>query len=300
MGFNFPNAPASGDIFSPPGGPTFSWDGVTWKAQTQGVPVTVYMLDTAPTNPAPGQLWWQSSTGNMFVWYADPDSAQWIQVSGSVSARPIVLTTVTASSTYTRPIGLRYLEVTCYGGGGAGGGNGAATAGMGGHGSGGNGGAKAWSLLTAGDVGPSQVMTIGVGGLGSVGGTGGTGGSTSFGTIVSAAGGTGGGPQGPSNIVFASIPAPGVVSTAGQVRGWTPIGQPGLTNAGSWQVGGAGGENDLGGAGPFALQTTSYQGGVSATPNTGGGGGGCAGGPNHPAIAGGNGGSGVIFLKEYF
>lgn len=86
MGFNFPNSPATGTTYSPPGGPTFTWDGVTWKGQTQGVPVTVYMSDTAPSNPAYGQLWWQATTGRMFVWYADPDSAQWVQVSGSSTA----------------------------------------------------------------------------------------------------------------------------------------------------------------------------------------------------------------------
>ena len=83
MGFNFPNAPSSGDTYTPASGPTFVWDGVTWKAQTVGVPATVFMSDTSPPSPAPGQLWWDSDSGRMMIWYADPDSAQWVQVGGN-------------------------------------------------------------------------------------------------------------------------------------------------------------------------------------------------------------------------
>ena len=85
MGYNFPNTPSTGQTYTPSGGPTYTWDGTAWKAISQGVPVTVYVSDTAPPSPAVGQLWWNSTTGNMCVWYADPDSAQWVQVSGNVA-----------------------------------------------------------------------------------------------------------------------------------------------------------------------------------------------------------------------
>jgi hypothetical protein len=88
MGFNFPNAPTSGETYTPAGGPTYTWDGIAWKAVVQGVPVTVYVSDTPPPQPAIGQLWWNSANGTMSIWYADADSAQWVQVSGSVSAAP--------------------------------------------------------------------------------------------------------------------------------------------------------------------------------------------------------------------
>ena len=86
MGYNFPNSPAVNQTFTPSGGPTFQWNGVAWNAVTQGMPVTVYMSDTAPTSPAPGQLWWNSTTGNLSVFYADADSTQWVQVSGNLSS----------------------------------------------------------------------------------------------------------------------------------------------------------------------------------------------------------------------
>lgn len=85
MGFNFPNSPAFGETYTPSSGIAYTWDGVAWKAVVQGVPVTVYVSDTQPPSPAIGQLWWNSATGNMAIWYADADSAQWVQVSGSSS-----------------------------------------------------------------------------------------------------------------------------------------------------------------------------------------------------------------------
>ena len=88
MSFNFPSSPALNDQYAPVGGPTYTWDGVAWKAVVQGVPVTVYVSDTAPPQPAIGQLWWNSANGTMSIWYADADSAQWVQVSGAVSATP--------------------------------------------------------------------------------------------------------------------------------------------------------------------------------------------------------------------
>jgi len=38
--------------------------------------------DTAPPSPVHGDLWWESDTGNLYIWYADADSGQWVQVSG--------------------------------------------------------------------------------------------------------------------------------------------------------------------------------------------------------------------------
>jgi hypothetical protein len=36
--------------------------------------------DTAPASPQVGQLWFESDSGNTFIWYADADSSQWVQV----------------------------------------------------------------------------------------------------------------------------------------------------------------------------------------------------------------------------
>ncbi len=39
----------------------------------------VILSDTAPANPGPGQLWWQSSTGILAIWFDDGTSQQWVQ-----------------------------------------------------------------------------------------------------------------------------------------------------------------------------------------------------------------------------
>src|SRR5262245_49027820 len=47
------------------------------------VPPGTVISDTPPGSPAVGQMWFQSSTGNTFIWYgppADPDSSQWVQI----------------------------------------------------------------------------------------------------------------------------------------------------------------------------------------------------------------------------
>jgi len=36
--------------------------------------------DKPPSNPSANQLWWESDTGALFIWYVDVDSAQWVQV----------------------------------------------------------------------------------------------------------------------------------------------------------------------------------------------------------------------------
>lgn len=38
--------------------------------------------DTPPATPLDGQLWWESDSGQMFIWYDDGTSAQWVQVTG--------------------------------------------------------------------------------------------------------------------------------------------------------------------------------------------------------------------------
>jgi hypothetical protein len=46
------------------------------------IPPGTTISDNAPSSPQPGQMWWQSSTGNLFIWYADANSSQWVQVGG--------------------------------------------------------------------------------------------------------------------------------------------------------------------------------------------------------------------------
>jgi hypothetical protein len=44
--------------------------------------------DTPPASPVSGQLWWQSSTGILWLYYTDIDSSQWIAISSVPGAAP--------------------------------------------------------------------------------------------------------------------------------------------------------------------------------------------------------------------
>lgn len=44
------------------------------------IPPGTYIGDDPPANPAPGQMWWESDTGNLYIWYNDGNSSQWVQV----------------------------------------------------------------------------------------------------------------------------------------------------------------------------------------------------------------------------
>jgi microcystin-dependent protein len=82
MAFDFPATPANGASFTPvPGGPTWVWDGQAWRAGSGALPLGVIISDTAPANPYHGLLWWESDTGNTFIFYVDPGGApgQWVQ-----------------------------------------------------------------------------------------------------------------------------------------------------------------------------------------------------------------------------
>jgi hypothetical protein len=58
-------------------------DGVQYvrkNAAWQGVVVSTPISDGPPANPTPGQQWFESDTGNTYIWYADADSSQWVQM----------------------------------------------------------------------------------------------------------------------------------------------------------------------------------------------------------------------------
>jgi len=41
------------------------------------------IADTPPPDVLPGKMHWESDTGNLFIWYDDGDSAQWVQINGT-------------------------------------------------------------------------------------------------------------------------------------------------------------------------------------------------------------------------
>ena len=54
-----------------------TWDGSKWLESGGGA--TVSTGDTAPANPVNGDLWFRTDRAELFVWYADGSSAQWVE-----------------------------------------------------------------------------------------------------------------------------------------------------------------------------------------------------------------------------
>jgi len=75
MAINFPNNPSNGDTHA----------GFTWNATTgawQSAALQVATGNTAPTNPANGDQWFDTSDGTLYVYFNDGSSSQWVGVSG--------------------------------------------------------------------------------------------------------------------------------------------------------------------------------------------------------------------------
>jgi len=79
MAFNFPASPSNGQEFTPPGGPTYVYNGYAWDPKGGGG-ASIVISDTAPSSPTAGMLWYESDTGNTYIWYTDVDSSQWVQI----------------------------------------------------------------------------------------------------------------------------------------------------------------------------------------------------------------------------
>ena len=80
MALNFPAAPALNQVYTV-NGESWQWDGHCWQpAADVETYAPVYIGTMPPASPLNGDLWWNSSTGKMCVYYTDPDSSQWVNV----------------------------------------------------------------------------------------------------------------------------------------------------------------------------------------------------------------------------
>ena len=66
MAYDFPNSPSAGQEFTPSGGPTYVWQSPRWVVKA--TPSGATIAGTAPSSPATGQIWWNSSTKVLSVW----------------------------------------------------------------------------------------------------------------------------------------------------------------------------------------------------------------------------------------
>lgn len=76
MSINFPNNPSNGNAHA---GFIYNSTKGVWEASAASVP----MSDSPPTNPAQGDLWFDSSVAKTYIYYNDGSSSQWVQLNPS-------------------------------------------------------------------------------------------------------------------------------------------------------------------------------------------------------------------------
>ena len=78
-------------------------NGLEWATvSTSGGGLTVSTDDTPPTSPSDGDLWWDSQSGKLHVYYEDVDTSQWVEASG---VNPGVSTNIDTTNTLTSNFG---------------------------------------------------------------------------------------------------------------------------------------------------------------------------------------------------
>jgi len=95
---DFPASPALDQVFNASNGSTYQWNGTVW-IPTGVSGSQIVMGDTPPATPNPGQLWFNSALGQLFIWYSDGTSSQWVPTNpvpvaaGGGIIREVIVTT---------------------------------------------------------------------------------------------------------------------------------------------------------------------------------------------------------------
>ena len=82
MAIDFPDSPSNGDTHIV-GDKTWTYNTskTRWTSSGSGGGSFVTVSDTAPTSPSDGDMWFNSTSLKMFVYYADGSSSQWVPAS---------------------------------------------------------------------------------------------------------------------------------------------------------------------------------------------------------------------------
>ena len=220
---------------------------------------------------------------------------------GSVSNgayRSMQVYTASGANTWTKPSGLKRIEVTVVGGGGGGGGCAATAGGEYAASGGGGGGGYSVKVIEAANLGSTETATVGAGGTAGDAGanSGNSGGTSSFGAHCSATGG-GGGSSGTNAGSGNRIGGAGGAGSGGDING---TGNAATSahwySGGSIIIGSTGGGSLLGGGGLYNSNDQA----ASAGGAYGGGASGVAIASSQSARAGAAGAAGIIIVKEFF
>ena len=84
MALAFPSANLTqGQLYTAQNGVTYQWDGAKWNTRLQPSYANLggNVSETPPSNPTQGTFWWNSSSGQLYIYYVDADSQQWMNAS---------------------------------------------------------------------------------------------------------------------------------------------------------------------------------------------------------------------------
>ena len=82
-------------ITTPSSGEYLSYDGTGWI--NSAIPSAASIGDNPPSSPNPGDLWWESDSGRLKVYYQDVDTSQWVDASPPL-ANPFNVTAADAAN----------------------------------------------------------------------------------------------------------------------------------------------------------------------------------------------------------
>ena len=83
MTLDFPTPQTQGELFTAQNGATYQWDGDKWTTQLKPFYPIIGTNPgpNPPSGPINGTLWWDTVSGQLFTYYNDGQSAQWVETS---------------------------------------------------------------------------------------------------------------------------------------------------------------------------------------------------------------------------
>ena len=92
---DFPASPTEGQIYVGTNGVSYQWQTDKWSTQLRASYANTGSNPglNPPSNPTNGTFWWDSENGQLYTYYNDGDSSQWITCSpqGVVTASGVAV-----------------------------------------------------------------------------------------------------------------------------------------------------------------------------------------------------------------
>lgn len=79
--FEIPSEPQVGQYFSGADNVTYRWSGYAWETvdwRAAGRTPTITMSPLPPDLPIPGDFWFSTDKGYLYLWYDDGNTVQWV------------------------------------------------------------------------------------------------------------------------------------------------------------------------------------------------------------------------------